>query len=42
MPNESPEVDEFLRTLSHPLEDGIVTVRAAILRSDARWMRAAA
>lgn len=32
--NESPEVDEFLRELSHPLKDGIADVRAAILASD--------
>lgn len=34
MPNETPEVDEFLRELSHPLKDGIMSVRAAILASD--------
>jgi len=34
MPNESPEVAEFLRQLSHPLKDGIIELRAAILASD--------
>jgi hypothetical protein len=32
--NESPEVAEFVRELSHPLKDGVVDVRAAILASD--------
>lgn len=34
MPNETPEVAEFLGRLSHPLKDGIVSIRAAILASD--------
>jgi len=34
MPNESPEVAEFLHELSHPLKDGIMDVRAAILAAD--------
>ena len=34
MPNESPEVAEFLPQLSHPLKDGIIELRAAILASD--------
>ena len=34
MPNETPEVAEFLRNLSHPLRDEIARVRAAILASD--------
>jgi hypothetical protein len=34
MPNESPEVIEFLRELSHPLKHGIVDLRAAVLASD--------
>ena len=35
-PNESPEVDAFLRGLAHPRMDDIAAVRAAILASDAR------
>ncbi len=31
---ETPEVADFLRELSHPLKDGIVSLRAAILASD--------
>ena len=34
MPNRSPEVDEFLRELSHPLQEGVAEVRDAILASD--------
>ncbi len=34
LPNESAEVDEFLRDLSHPLKDAIARVRTAILASD--------
>jgi Domain of unknown function (DU1801) len=34
MPNESPEVTEFIRELSHPLKPGIEDVRSAILASD--------
>lgn len=34
MQNESPEVAEFLVGLSHPLRDGIIELRAAILTSD--------
>jgi hypothetical protein len=34
MASESREVDEFLGDLSHPLKDGIVRLRAAILASD--------
>jgi hypothetical protein len=34
MPNETPEVAEFLRELSHPMKDGIVDVRTAILAAD--------
>jgi hypothetical protein len=34
MPNQTPEVDAFLRELSHPMKDEIVEVRAAILASD--------
>lgn len=34
MPNETAEVAEFLSELSHPLKDGIMDVRAAILASD--------
>jgi hypothetical protein len=36
MRNESPDVAELLRALSHPLKDAIVAVRAAILASDDR------
>ena len=34
MPNEAPEVTEFLQELEHPMKDGIVNLRAAILASD--------
>jgi hypothetical protein len=32
--NENPEVTRYLDALSHPLKDGIVTLRGAILASD--------
>jgi hypothetical protein len=32
--NENPEVARFLTAVSHPLKDGIVEVRGAILASD--------
>jgi len=34
MPNPSREVDEFLRELTHPLEEGVAELRDAILASD--------
>jgi hypothetical protein len=34
MKTESPEVDEFLNGLAHPMKDGILDLRAAILASD--------
>jgi len=34
VPNRSPEVDEFLRELSHPLKEGVAELRDAILASD--------
>jgi hypothetical protein len=34
MENRSPEVEEYLRELSHPLKDGVVLLRDAILASD--------
>ena len=34
MPNETPEVTEFLQGLAHPLKDEAMKVRAAILASD--------
>lgn len=34
MPNRSPEVDEFLRELSHPLKEGVAELRDAALASD--------
>jgi hypothetical protein len=34
VPNQSPEVDEFLRELSHPLKEGVAQLRDAIPASD--------
>jgi Domain of unknown function (DU1801) len=34
MPNQTQEVDEFLDNLSHPLREGVIATRAAILASD--------
>ena len=34
MQNESPDVAEFVRELSHPLKPGVEELRAAILASD--------
>jgi hypothetical protein len=34
MPNESPEIAEFLNGLADPLKDAIIDARAAILASD--------
>jgi hypothetical protein len=34
MTNAAPEVTEFLRDLSHPLKEGVVTVRDTIFASD--------
>ena len=34
MPNQTQEVDEFLDNLSHPLREGVIAMRAAILASD--------
>jgi hypothetical protein len=34
MPNRSSEVTDFLRDLSHPMKDGVVSLRDAILASD--------
>lgn len=36
MPNETPEVAEFLREVTHPSKDGTLNLRAAILASDER------
>jgi hypothetical protein len=34
MPTEAPEVAEFLQELEHPMKDGILKLRDAILASD--------
>jgi hypothetical protein len=34
VPNRSPEVDEFLSELTHPLREGVVELRDAILACD--------